>query len=133
MISLIHNTSLAAPGALTHHLQWRTLPAKSEMADRGPQNGRRVLKKDNKNLKLKTFIFGSCRPKMKKSKDGFWKKMNSLPCKGTLILIQKCIGENYKHFYISFIVPILGHFWHTSPAYVILEHLIDTHKQTLER
>ena len=38
------NTSLAAPGALAHRLQWRTA-CKIQNAARGPHNGRRGLKR----------------------------------------------------------------------------------------
>ena len=49
-INGIANTSLAAKGALAHRLQRRTAcnaapPAKSNMAARGPQNGRRGLER----------------------------------------------------------------------------------------
>ena len=45
METTLDNTSLAAKGALAHRLQRRTAatPAKSNMAARGPQNGRRGL------------------------------------------------------------------------------------------
>ena len=50
MVTVLTNTSLAAPGALAHRLQRRTacnaaLPAKSKMAASGPQNGRRGLER----------------------------------------------------------------------------------------
>ena len=50
MIENLLNTSLAAKGALANRLQRRTAcnaapPAKSKMAARGPQNGRRGLER----------------------------------------------------------------------------------------
>ena len=46
-MTMLQNTSLAAQGALAHRLQRRnaTPPAKTKMAARGPQNGRRGLER----------------------------------------------------------------------------------------
>ena len=77
-----------------------------------------------KNLKLKMLIFGSFRPKMKKTNDGFWKEMKSLAYKSTFIFTNwgqvisilifrffikkkpKNLKENFHFFALSYSIVI---------------------------
>ena len=43
-------------------------------------------------------------------------QMKSLPYQSAFIFSQKCMGASYKHIHIFFVVPLRGHFLHTSPA-----------------
>ena len=64
----------------------------------------------------------------------FWSKMNKLRIdserkwkvciiKVPLFILKNALGASCKHFYIFFVVPLRGHFRHTTPAPIMISFL----------
>ena len=80
-----------------------------------------------KNLKLKTLIFGSFWSKMKKLRMDSERKWKVCLIKVPLFLLKNALGASYKRFYIFFVIPLRGHFRHTTPARISISFFLFFH------
>ena len=80
-----------------------------------------------KNLKLKMLIFYTFWPKMKKLRMNSERKWKVCLIKVPLFLLKNALGASYKRFYIFFVIPLRGHFRHTTPARISISFFLFFH------
>ena len=81
----------------------------------------------DKHLKFKTAIFGLFWSKMKKTRMDSDRKWKVCLIKVPLFFLKNAWGASYKHFYIFFVIPLRGHFRHTTPAPILISFFLFFH------